>query len=72
MTSHDDFRDFGKAMVDYVVDYLRHVGERPVAASVERGYLRDLVPSEAPEQPEVQDGNLKFSKLHFYFNRRES
>ncbi|XP_063223017.1 aromatic-L-amino-acid decarboxylase-like [Bacillus rossius redtenbacheri] len=47
-----EFRRFAGAAVDYVADYLDHIRDRPVLPSVEPGYLRHLVPDDAPEQPE--------------------
>ena len=52
MTSPEEFREFGKAMIDYVADYLENIRDRPVLPSVKPGYLQQLVPTEAPEQPE--------------------
>jgi len=53
MTSADEFREFGKAMIDYVADYLENIRERPVLPNVRPGYLQQLVPTEAPEDPET-------------------
>ncbi|KAF2878751.1 hypothetical protein ILUMI_27426 [Ignelater luminosus] len=47
-----DFREFGKAMVDYIADYLDTIRERNVIPSVEPGYLQELLPKEAPAQGE--------------------
>ena len=52
MTSTEEFREFGKAMIDYVADYLENISDRPVLPSVKPGYLQQLVPTEAPDQPE--------------------
>ena len=52
MTSSADFREFGKAMIDYVADYLDGIRSRPVLPTVRPGYLAPLIPAEAPEQPE--------------------
>ena len=52
MTSAAEFREFGKAMIDYVADYLENIRERPVLPKVEPGYLKELIPPEAPERPE--------------------
>ena len=52
MTSPEEFREFGKAMIDYVADYLENIRDRPVLPSVKPGYLQQLVPEEAPEEPE--------------------
>lgn len=53
MTSHEEFTEFGKAMIDYAADYLANIKHRPVMPRVEPGYLAQLIPQEAPEQPEV-------------------
>uniref|UniRef100_A0A8C9QR91 Aromatic-L-amino-acid decarboxylase n=1 Tax=Spermophilus dauricus TaxID=99837 RepID=A0A8C9QR91_SPEDA len=43
----------GKEMVDYVADYLEGIEGRPVYPNVEPGYLRPLIPTEAPQEPEA-------------------
>ncbi|XP_012262153.2 aromatic-L-amino-acid decarboxylase-like [Athalia rosae] len=48
----DEFREFGRAAVDYVADYTDTLRDRPVIPNVEPGYLGKLVPDEAPEKPE--------------------
>lgn len=48
----DEFREFGKAAVDYLANYTDTLRDRPVIPSVEPGYLARLVPDEAPEEPE--------------------
>lgn len=52
MTSAEEFRKFGYAMVDYIADYLENISDRPVKAPVERGYIFDLMPQNAPENGE--------------------
>ena len=52
MTSSEEFRQFGKAMIDYVADYLDGIRDRPVLPSIKPGYLRPLIPEAAPEDPE--------------------
>ena len=52
MTTPEEFREFGKAMVDYVADYLENIRDRPVLPKVKPGYLQQLVPAEAPDQAE--------------------
>lgn len=42
-------------MVDYVADYLENIEQRPVYPDVEPGYLRSLIPTEAPVEPESYD-----------------
>ena len=49
----EEFRKFGKAMIDYVADYQENIRDRPVLPSVTPGYLQQLVPKEAPEEPET-------------------
>ncbi|KAM5190244.1 aromatic-L-amino-acid decarboxylase isoform 5-T5 [Callospermophilus lateralis] len=48
-----EFRRRGKEMVDYVADYLEGIEGRPVYPNVEPGYLRPLIPTEAPQEPEA-------------------
>ncbi|KAJ9576936.1 hypothetical protein L9F63_006502, partial [Diploptera punctata] len=48
-----EFRKFGKAAVDYLADYLENLRDRPVLPSVEPGYLQEMIPKEAPTQPET-------------------
>lgn len=47
-----EFRRRGKEMVDYIADYLENIEQRPVYPDVEPGYLRSLIPSEAPVEPD--------------------
>ncbi|KAM4856735.1 aromatic-L-amino-acid decarboxylase [Urocitellus parryii] len=48
-----EYRRRGKEMVDYVADYLEGIEGRPVYPNVEPGYLRPLIPTEAPQEPEA-------------------
>ncbi|XP_050444259.1 aromatic-L-amino-acid decarboxylase-like [Adelges cooleyi] len=48
----EQFREFAKAVVDYIADYTENVRDRPVLSSVKPGYLYDLVPAEAPVKGE--------------------
>ncbi|KAL7886788.1 hypothetical protein AOLI_G00045090 [Acnodon oligacanthus] len=54
-----EFRRRGKEMVDYVADYLENIEKRQVYPDVEPGYLRALIPEEAPEQPESYEDVVK-------------
>lgn len=47
-----EFRTRGKDMVDYIVKYIETLKDRRVTPSVEPGYLRELLPEEAPFDPE--------------------
>ncbi|XP_054743018.1 3,4-dihydroxyphenylacetaldehyde synthase 2-like [Anastrepha obliqua] len=60
------FREFGKAAVDFIADYMENIRDCDVLPSVAPGYLFDLLPEELPEKPEqwkevLQDIN-KFIK----------
>ncbi|XP_037083637.1 aromatic-L-amino-acid decarboxylase-like [Pollicipes pollicipes] len=48
----EEFRKAGKEMVDYVADYLENIRERRVLPTVQPGYLRQLIPAQAPEEPD--------------------
>lgn len=42
------FKIKGKEMVDYIADYLENIRDRRVFPNVKPGYMRNLVPEEAP------------------------
>lgn len=42
----------GKETVDYIADYLRDIRNRRVFPDVVPGYIRELLPCEAPEKGE--------------------
>ena len=48
MDAHD-FREHGKAMVDFIADYMEGMRERPVRAAVQAGYMTDCVPASPPQ-----------------------
>ena len=48
----DEFREAGRAAVDWLADYLEHLGQRPVTSGLEPGDVRSLLPDRAPEAPE--------------------
>ena len=52
MTNSEDFRKHGRDMIDYVAGYLDNIEERPPLAQVTPGYLRQLIPDEAPQKPD--------------------
>ena len=52
MTTKEEFREFGRAMIDFVADYLENIRDRPVLPDVKPGYLKHLIPTEAPEDAE--------------------
>jgi len=47
------FRQHGRDVIDWIADYLEHVGDRPVLAQVNPGDIRAQLPQRAPEQPEA-------------------
>lgn len=51
----EEFRVRGKEMVDYICSYLSNVKNQRVTPNVEPGYLRFMLPGEAPEEPESWD-----------------
>ncbi|KAJ8981624.1 hypothetical protein NQ317_000852 [Molorchus minor] len=51
----EEFRTRGKEMVDYICEYMTNLGNKRVTPDVEPGYLRKLIPSEAPYEPEEWD-----------------
>jgi len=59
MTTAEEFRVFGKAMIDYVADYLENIRDRPVMPDVKPGYLQPLIPKEAPQKPEQWQDVMK-------------
>lgn len=42
-------------MIDFVVDYVENVRDRPVLPSVETGYLQPLLPDKPPYRRELWD-----------------
>lgn len=54
-----EFRIRGKEMVDYICGYMDTLESRRVTPSVEPGYLRELLPTEAPHDPEDWDAIME-------------
>ena len=48
----EGFRDFGRAVIDYIINYNETLRERNVLPSVKPGYLSQMVPEEAPQKPD--------------------
>lgn len=55
----DEYRVKGKEVVDYIADYLEHIRERRVFPDVTPGYIRELLPKEAPVHGEPWDDIFK-------------
>ncbi|XP_050313328.1 tyrosine decarboxylase-like [Anthonomus grandis grandis] len=51
----EEFRAHGKEMVDYICSYLKNLPDQKVTPDLEPGYLKHLIPEEAPVQPENWD-----------------
>lgn len=51
----NEFKQHGKEMIDYVCNYIENISERRVTPNVEPGYLRKLLPVEAPINPDNWD-----------------
>ncbi|XP_075166493.1 tyrosine decarboxylase 1 isoform X2 [Haematobia irritans] len=51
----EDFRKHGKEMIDYICNYAKNIEERDVAPTLDPGYLKQLLPDEAPMKPEKFD-----------------
>lgn len=52
------FRRYGHEIVDWLVEYLEHVGEYPVLSRNEPGDVRRALPSQPPTQPEPMEAIL--------------
>lgn len=48
----EEFRTNGYALIDWIAEYLEHVGELPVTSSFEPGAVRALLPPHPPAAPE--------------------
>ncbi|KAM8770576.1 aromatic-L-amino-acid decarboxylase [Rhynchonycteris naso] len=51
----NEFRRRGREMVDYIADYMEGIEGRQVYPDVEPGYLRPLLPSCAPWEPDTYE-----------------
>src|SRR5215470_15440683 len=49
------FRIYGHQVVDWIADYLTHVGEYPVLAQTAPGDIRHALPSKPPVEPEAME-----------------
>lgn len=55
----NQFKEFGKEMIDYVAGYLENIRDRRVLPTVEPGYLRPLIPDSAPQKPDKWEDVMK-------------
>ncbi|OQV23588.1 Aromatic-L-amino-acid decarboxylase [Hypsibius exemplaris] len=51
----EQFGEAGRQMIDYVISYLENIRDRRVFPTVKPGFMRDLIPADAPEKPETWD-----------------
>ncbi|PVU98181.1 hypothetical protein BB561_000052 [Smittium simulii] len=58
MTS-EEFRRRGKELIDYIADYYDNINQLKPLSQVEPNYLRELLPENAPEEPDNFDAILK-------------
>lgn len=54
----EQFRQYGHQLIDLIADYRQNIAERPVMAQVEPGYLKQALPSQAPQRGEVFEAIL--------------
>ncbi|KAJ8300053.1 hypothetical protein KUTeg_021572 [Tegillarca granosa] len=55
----DEFRKRGREMIDYVADYLENIRDRRPLPSVQPGFMKELLPDHAPENPEKWEDVFK-------------
>ena len=53
------FRELGRAAVDWIADYYENIEKLPVLSQVKPGEVRKHLPQRAPDQPEAFDAVLK-------------
>ncbi|CAL4158570.1 unnamed protein product, partial [Meganyctiphanes norvegica] len=54
-----NFKDHGREMVDYIADYQDNLLDRSVFPKVQPGYLKKLLPEDAPHKPENWEDIMK-------------
>ena len=57
--SPDEFRQYGRAVVDWIADYYERVEDMPVQSPVEPGEVRDQLPDAPPERGEDMEAMLR-------------
>ncbi|XP_023245432.1 tyrosine decarboxylase-like [Copidosoma floridanum] len=55
----DEFRERGKEMIDYICEFVSTIKDRRVTPDLEPGFLKPMLPSEAPMDPESWDDIMK-------------
>ncbi|CAH8494681.1 unnamed protein product [Schistosoma intercalatum] len=57
--NHNEFRQYGTKMIQYVADYLETIDKRKVFPKIHPGYLAKLIPNEAPNESESWEDIMK-------------
>lgn len=55
----EEFRRYGKEMIDYICEYLESIPNRRVTPTVSPGWLKNEIPATAPFHPEPFDDIMK-------------
>ena len=56
--SPEQFRKYGRAVVDWIADYYAHIETFPVLSRVEPGQIRSALPVKPPQKSEVFENIL--------------
>ena len=54
-----DFKDYGKQLIDWIANYLDHPAAYPVLSQVKPGEIRSRLPAVPPAAPEDFSGILQ-------------
>jgi histidine decarboxylase len=49
----NEYKEKGKEVIDYIAEYLKNIRQRRVFPDVEPGYMREIVPGQAPIKGET-------------------
>uniref|UniRef100_A0ACD5VWU3 Uncharacterized protein n=1 Tax=Avena sativa TaxID=4498 RepID=A0ACD5VWU3_AVESA len=60
----EEFRRQGHEVIDFIADYYGRMGDYPVHPSVTPGFLRDVLPAEAPCRPEPDAFGSALQDIH--------
>src|SRR5271166_6101069 len=55
----EQFRNYGRAVVDWIADYYERIETLPVLSRVKPGKIREALPTEAPGKGEALETMLK-------------
>lgn len=70
--NYEEFRKHGKQMVDYICDYIQTMDQRPVAPTIDPGYLVPLLAGKDLKCKEIVERKIsKFSSVVIRSNARE-